>query len=445
MFCARCGTALLPGNKFCKSCGATVGASSSAQAAPLAAPTPILQAVPPGANQYAPPASGVSPGAYQAAPQPVYYISQEAAAMAHKVQQNNLLHGLRGRIQKLASTESLEGFSLKEMFSEVFKRHGAEAVEDYILVGTTKSTPPIELIETGWPKPWLFFRLLAMMIAAYVVLTFMFMQTGNANCVPGMMFLGAFAVPLATLTLFFELNTPRNVSIHVVGKLFLMGGVVSLAVALIGYAIPIFQISEMEAGVVEEVAKLLTVVLLMRSVRYKYMLNGILFGATVGAGFAAFETAGYALNEALLPGLIQGLVQGGSTSQQAMTAATHQGVVAMLQILRLRGIEAPLGHVAWTAVSAGAFWRVKQGKPFSPGMLLDSRFLKALAIPVVMHATWQLPFSGNQILTGLITWYVVFMLVQQGLRQVQAEQKVQLQTTLAHVEASMLPPGTAVV
>jgi RsiW-degrading membrane proteinase PrsW (M82 family) len=390
----------------------------------------------------------VQPGAYPAAQQPVDYVTHQAAALAHSIQQNNLLHSLRDRIQSMASTESLEGFSLREMFSEVFRRRAATTVEDYIMVGTSKTTPPIELVETGWPKPWLFFRLLIVLVAAYVVLTFMYMQTGNANCVPGMMLLGAFAFPLATLTLFFELNTPRNVSIHAVAKLFVMGAVVSLAVALLGYALPIFDISEMEAGVVEEVAKLLTVVILMRSVRYKYMLNGILFGATVGAGFAAFETAGYALNEALLPGLIQGLVQGGSTAQQAMTVATHQGVVAMLQILRLRGIEAPLGHVAWTALSAGAFWRVKQDRPFSPAMLFDSRFLKAFAIPVVMHATWdapwQLPLSGNQILTGLITWYVVFMLVQQGLRQVKAEQKMHLESTLANVEASMLPPGPAV-
>ena len=438
MFCARCGTALLPDNKFCKSCGAAVGASGNA-------PAPTAPAVPPAAYQYVPPSPGLPQGAYQ----PIYYVSQEAAVLAHKAQQNNLLHGLRVRIQSLASTESLEGFSLKEMFSEVFKRRSAADVEDYILVGTSKTTPPIELIETGWPKPWLFFRLLALMVVAYVVLTFMFMQTGNANCVPGMMFLGAFVVPLATLTMFFELNTPRNVSIHVISKLFLMGAVVSLGVALLGYALPIFQVSEMEAGIVEEVAKLLTVVLLMRSIRYKYMLNGILFGATVGAGFAAFETAGYALNVALLPGLIQGLVQGGSTSQQVMATATHQGAAAMLQILRLRGIEAPLGHVAWTAVSAGAFWRVKLDKPFSPAMLMDSRFLKALAIPVVMHAIWdapwQLPFSGNQILTGLITWYVVFMLVQQGLRQVQQEQKMQLQSTLANVEAGILSPDAAVV
>lgn len=449
MFCNQCGTACQPENKFCKNCGAPLGAAAHVQPVAVAPPPPPPPLQPVQPVQYVPQPpqyAGVPPVNYPGMPQPVYYISQQAAVAAHHVQQNNMLASLRGRIQSLASTESLEGFSLKDMFSEVFKRRGSEAVEDYILCGTSKTTPPIELVETGWPKPWLFFRLLAVMVGAYVVLTVMFMQTGNPNCIPGMMFLGAFVVPLSTLTLFFELNTPRNVSIHVVGKLFLMGAVVSLGVALLGYALPIFQIATMEAGIVEEVAKLLTVVILMRSVRYKYQLNGILFGATVGAGFAAFETAGYALNEAFLPGLIQALVQAGAVTDKAMATATHAGVLQMLQILRMRGIEAPLGHVAWTAVAAGAFWRVKQDKPFSPAMLFDTRFLKAFAIPVVMHATWdapwQLPFSGNQILTGLITWYVVFGLVQQGLKQVKDEQKAHLQNTLEHVEASMLPAGT---
>jgi RsiW-degrading membrane proteinase PrsW (M82 family) len=273
------------------------------------------------------------------------------------------------------------------------------------------------------------------------------MQTGNTNFIPGMMFLGAFAVPLATLTLFFELNTPRNVSIHTVGKLFLMGAIVSLAVALLGYSLPIFDISDMEAGVVEEVAKLLTVVVVMRSVRYKYILNGILFGAVVGAGFAAFETAGYALNDGFLQGLLPTIVQNGSLSKQVMAVAMHRGVIGMLQVLRLRGILAPLGHVAWTALAAGAFWRVKQDKKTSVAMLFDQRFLKAFMIPVVLHAIWdapcQLPFSGNQILTGIVAWYVVFGLVQQGLRQVKEEQKAHLETTLATVEAQMQPASAA--
>lgn len=435
MFCPRCGTAALPENKFCKNCGAALRVPG-APAENLAAGAPALQGIPAGAYVTVP------QGGQHGAPQ-VYYVNAQGVVYQPTPQhQGNLLANLRGRIQRLASTESLEGFSLSEMFSEAFKRHGAEAVEDYILVGTSKTTPPIDLVETGWPKPWLFFRLLVALVVAYVALILIYTKTGNTNLVPGMMFLGAFSVPLATLVLFFELNTPRNVSLHMVGKLFLLGAIVSLAVALLGYSVPIFEISDMEAGVVEEVAKLLTVVAVMRSVRYKYILNGILFGATVGAGFAAFETAGYALNQGLLTGLLTGFTHG-----QTLDAATHDGVVRMLSVLRLRGIEAPLGHVAWTALAAGAFWRVKQGKPTSPGMLFDTRFLKAFMIPVVLHAVWdaplQLPFQGNQIITGLITWYVVFGLVQQGLRQVKEEQKIHLQSALENVEAQMQAPGAA--
>ncbi len=180
----------------------------------------------------------------------------------------------------------------------------------------------------------------------------------------------------------------------------------------------------MAAGIVEEVAKLLTVVIVVRSVRYKYILNGLLFGATVGAGFAAFETAGYALNQGLLP----------------------SGVIGMLQILRERAFLTPWGHVAWTAIAAGAFWRVKRDQVLSVSMLFDSRFLKAFMIPVVLHmiwdAPWQLPFDGNYILSAVVSWYVVFGLVQQGLRQVQEDQRAHLQSTLATVEAAMQTQGT---
>ena len=82
-------------------------------------------------------------------------------------------------------------------------------------------------------------------------------------------------------------------------------------------------------------------------------------------------------------------------------------------------------------------------------MLFDTRFLKAFMIPVVLHAIWdaplQMPFLGNQISTGIITWYVVFGIVQQGLRQVKEEQKSHLQSTLENVEAQMQAPAAVVV
>ncbi len=444
VYCVQCGSAIQSENKFCTSCGAPAYRSSG-ESAPAVPPVAMQAAAPYAAVPLAPQAPvGLPVGAvpvYQGGQ--LYYVVPQAAP-THTIQQVNLLKSLQGRINSLASTEQLEGFSLKEMFSDVFKKRTAEQVEDYVAVGTSKTTPPIDVVETGWPKPWLFFRVLAVLVAAYFVCTFTLMHLSDAgNMIPAVMIIGSFAFPLATLVLFFELNTPRNVSFQVIARLFVFGAVVSLGVALLGYTLPIFSVATWEAGIVEEVAKLLTCVIVMRSAKYKYILNGILFGATVGAGFACFETAGYALNNAFLPGFFQGLSQG-----QTQGAAMHTAIVSMLQILRMRGFMAPLGHVAWTAISAGAFWRVKQDKPVNPSMLLDPRFLKAFCIPVALHALWdapaflQLPLYGNTIITGLISWYVVFGLVQQGLRQVQEEQKGHLQQTLQSVEASMQPPGS---
>ncbi len=436
MFCRRCGTELLPEHKFCKNCGTAVGTVGNAQSVPAVAAAPTAQY---GAAPQQPPPGMVAVmyQAYPGGPQQLYYMP---ASQVHPHARQGMMEGLKSRIRNLASTDKLEGFSLREMFSETFKRRGHDAMEDYIMVGAVRTTPPLDLVETGWPKPWMFFRLLATLVIAYVTLAVMFHFTTNTNLVPGLLLLGAFATPLATLTLFFELNTPRNVSMYMVGKLFITGAVVSLCAALVLDMLPVFQLLTAEAGIVEECAKLFAVLVVVGGIRYKYQLNGILFGATVGAGFSAFETMGYGFNT-FLPAFFQA-IQTAGTSSAAQTQAMSTAVTLMMGTLLLRMFTAaPLGHMVWTAISAGAFWRVKQDRPFSAGMLLDKHFLMAFAIPVLMHATWdapiQLPFMGNQLITGVISWYVLFTLIQQGLQQVKQEQMSHLQSALANVEATL--------
>src|SRR5262249_6819244 len=55
-----------------------------------------------------------------------------------------------GSLNKLTSTEKLEGFSLTTMFSEVFKARKRGEIEDYFVVGTSKTTPRLDKVETGW-------------------------------------------------------------------------------------------------------------------------------------------------------------------------------------------------------------------------------------------------------------------------------------------------------
>ena len=394
--------------------------------------------------------------AYPGGPQQVYYVPAAAAAAPHAPHvQSGFMDGLRSKIRILSSTDALEGFSFKEMFKQVFKKHGVDMVEEYIMCGTSRTTPPLDQVETGWPKPWMFFRLLGILGIGFIALALLFHFTENEKTVPAILFLGAFAVPLSTLVLIFEMNTPRNVSIVMVGKLFIVGGLTGLGPAMLAYMVPI---AGNMPGIVEESAKLLAVILVARSCRYKYELNGILFGATVGAGFACFETCGYGFDQILstLTPIIQaGNVAGGFPTAEALV----QTVENMMANLVLRGVESPLGHVAWTAIAAGAFWRVKGDKPANPSMLLDARFLKAFAIPVLMHTTWDLSILFPNIptifaafilpaVTGVITWYVLFGLVQQGLKQVKDEQVAHLQSTLATVEATlglgtMRPPMVA--
>jgi protease PrsW len=458
MFCPRCGVENTAENKFCKSCGATLGATGGAQAAAA-----VPQAAPPYVPPAPPPPQGPPPGmvpmvyqAYPGGPQQVYYVPAAAAAAPHAPHvQSGFMDGLRSKIRILSSTDALEGFSLKEMFKQVFKRHGVDQVEEYIMCGTSRTTPPLEQVETGWPKPWMFFRLLGILGIGFIALALLFHFTMNEKAIPAILFLGAFAVPVSTLVLIFEMNTPRNVSLVMVGKLFIVGGLTGLGTAMLAYMVPI---AGNMPGIVEESAKLLAVILVARGVRYKYELNGILFGATVGAGFACFETCGYGFDQIL--STLTPVIQAGNVANGFPTAqALVQTVENMMANLVLRGVEAPLGHVAWTAISAGAFWRVKGAKPASAAMLLDTRFLKAFAIPVLMHTVWDLSILFPNIptlfaafilpaVTGLITWYVLFGLVQQGLKQVKDEQVVHLQSTLATVEATlglgtMRPPMVA--
>jgi RsiW-degrading membrane proteinase PrsW (M82 family) len=384
--------------------------------------------------------------AYPGGPQQVYYVPAHGAQAQTA---GGLMAGIREKIRGLASTDKLEGFSLGELFKETFTKRGADAVEDYLSVGSPRTTPPIETVDTNWPKPWMFFRVLMGLAIAYAVYYGLFIYSLNEKVLVGTIVLATIAVPIATMTLIWEMNTPRNVSMAKVLEVFVIGGGISVVFATLWYLIPIFGNLP---GIVEETSKLAAVILVTysaRGSRYPYQLNGVLFGAAVGAGFACSETLGYGLDVVLQ------FVQGGGVQQ--ILAANPQGVSLatileailkpMVSELNMRALLSPFGHPMFTAISAGAFFRVKGDRPANVSMLLDGRFLRAFLIPVVLHSIWDSPLaagSSNLIVqwvgegaVAAIGWYVVFTMIQQGLHQVRDMQKAQLQHTLDHVEATL--------
>jgi protease PrsW len=329
---------------------------------------------------------------------------QVIANHQQNVQSKAAANSIRHHFTNLIGLEELKDFKLKDIFSQVFKKHSLVQMEDQLITGTTSHTPALTDIETGWAKPWLFSRMLLVSVAISVLLIIAFRSFENPNLIPGLMFIGSFAVPVSTLIFFLEMNAPRNISIFMVMALAFLGGVTSLFIALIFFDRLQFLsdlMSASAAGIIEEVAKILVVILIVgRFTRYKWVLNGLLFGAAIGMGFAAFESAGYAYRAGSFDSLVDSIV--------------------------LRGLLSPFMHIVWTANAAAALWLVKSDKSFRWNMLGDMRFLRVMFSSMILHMIWNANFTILEIpvfydikypILGLLAWIICFRLVQAGLKQ----------------------------
>jgi RsiW-degrading membrane proteinase PrsW (M82 family) len=278
------------------------------------------------------------------------------------------------------------------------------------MVGSRRSTPRIEEIDDAWPKPWIFFRAFLATVVVFLFFHFSWLTFENAMLIPGLIITGSFAMPLSTLMLFVELNARRNVSMFQVSKMVIMGGLLAMIISLLLFevsgAITLDWLGRSIGGIVEEPAKVLALLLVASLPRYKYILNGLLFGAAVGAGFAAFESAGYAF------------VTGVAASDPDLLTTT----------ILFRGLLSPLSHIVWTAMCGGMLWKVKGEQLFRFSMLLDARFLRVLAIAVALHMIWnsslQLPFLGTYLIVGIVGWVVVLALVSEGLQELRSEKEL---------------------
>ena len=337
---------------------------------------------------------------------------------------------LGNRFSDLIGLEALTDFKLGEVFSDVFKKHTQEEMEEQLITGTARHTPTLAEIAVGWAKPWLFARLLAWSALLAVVLYIAFGFFHNIKLIPGLIFVGSFAVPVSTLVFFLEMNVPRNISIFKMMQLLFVGGVASIFVALIFFNRLGFLntfLGASAAGIIEESAKLLIVIALMgRTGRYNWIFNGLLFGAAVGTGFAAFESAGYALEIML-----------GNNSVDVGAAN-----------LLLRGIDAPFTHIVWTANSAAALWMVKGDRPFSWSMVQSGVFLRVFISSMVIHMLWNAPFQlvplpliGDLkfVILGILGWVITLRLIQAGLRQLTKARRDAGLGTLSVV--GTIPPG----
>lgn len=314
-----------------------------------------------------------------------------------------LLGGIRDRISEVTGGEKIENFSLAEMFSEIWRSRSDEDMENYFAVGTPFNTPKLNEVETTWPKPWFFFKTFILAALVYLGFLFAYNQFDNENLLPGLLVIGSFVMPLTLLILFFEVNVLRNVPLYQVLKLSLLGGILSLILSLFLYQWTNLGMTgtwfgALGIGLVEETGKAAALLLVLNKLKYRWILNGMLFGAAVGAGFAGFESAGYAF-------------------RYGIQNITTRGLLALCG-----------GHVLWTALVGAALWRVRGDQRFQWTMLRDPRLLRAFSIAVALHMVWDSPLTLalhlKDIVLGFVVWAALLSYIQTGLLQVRGAQTI---------------------
>ncbi len=201
--------------------------------------------------------------------------------------------------------------------------------------------------------------------------------TGNLNIFPTVVLLGNFMVPSTYVAFFYERRHLSTLTMPVTAKGFLYGGILSIFAAALLEPFFLSQLNfftAFEAGLIEEFAKIVGVVLISRHFQKYSELDGIILGAAVGMGFAALESTGYVFTTFVRSG-------GSLTIAIALTL--------------LRGLLAPLGHGTWTAILAGILFRESRLEHFH----VNGRVFMAYLGVAVLHGLWD----GLPILIGAFT------------------------------------------
>ena len=352
---------------------------------------------------------------------------------------DELLHETQtNTIDEITGLNGLRGFSLWHFFADVFRRHDREEVLEVFCCGTHATTPPLHAVSSAWPTPWIFARMLLACLLLYFGFDWASSTFQNANLVPGLMFVGNFAIPFCVMVFFFELNVRRDVPFFDVMRAMMYGGLIALIFALILVEFSP-DVLRWVAGPIEEPAKLLAVILIAGSRRNGRILTGLLLGAGVGAGFAAFESSGYTFTELvrLITSNTAAEIVTTINPAQAQVIAANASTIDPDAVMQVRALITPFGHIVWTAITAGAYWlvlrqRIMEGRRdynstgIDWSILTDIRFLRIAIIPVLLHLVWNTGWLAGFgllrfLVLGVIAWAVALRLVQAGLQQIRDE------------------------
>ena len=260
------------------------------------------------------------------------------------------------------------------------------------------------------PRPRAWLRVFLTGFVLWILTVVVTMATGNPNLIPTLVLLGSFLVPVSFVVWAFGRRHSGEVTAELLFSTFVTGGVLGVLAAslLETYLLHPSPLLFFGVGLIEEAAKLAALAFLCRRLRHKYAFDGLILGASVGFGFAAFESAGYAFTALF----------------------TEQGLSLMqlVQTELLRGLLAPVGHGLWTAILGGVLFSASGHRHFN----FTGRLLLSYLGVALLHALWDSMHSIALLVTLVLTGSPADVgLLDQGGDPIRTETQVNLFTALS--------------
>jgi RsiW-degrading membrane proteinase PrsW (M82 family) len=202
--------------------------------------------------------------------------------------------------------------------------------------------------------------------------------TRDTILVPTVIILGSFLVPVSMVVFALTRSREGHLTPEALIVGFMVGGTLGLVFAALTevYFLPDEHATFLAVGFIEEAAKGLVLVAVAYRIRPRGARDGMALGATVGAGFAAFESAGYALK----------------------TFVKHVGdheVIDVVETETFRAVLSPFGHITWTALLGGALFAASRSGAFR----ITARVLWTFLGIVLLHAAWDASHGWSLVIT----------------------------------------------
>jgi RsiW-degrading membrane proteinase PrsW (M82 family) len=229
-----------------------------------------------------------------------------------------------------------------------------------------KSAATMSEQAVGAPR-WAWIPVLVVGALLYLLVERALISTGNINFVPSLLLLGAFVVPIASVTFVYGRPAPWAVRLPGIACAFLFGGVIGTVVAgnlEFKTIVDLGTLPTVAIGLSEEAAKLIVPLAIFFFLRHRTPADGLILGVASGMGFAGLETMGY--------GLVAMLQTGGD-------------LPSVDQLLLFRGILAPAGHGAWTGAASAALYLALTSKRLGAWC----RFVGIFLLVVALHSLWD--------------------------------------------------------